>query len=183
METATSEVNTEKVIQSLKTELRKSGDASLYVILDTAQDDRIYPALKASGEDFKCLYPSDLPETLTATLPHIVKLDTESELLHWLIDNGWGNNWGIYLTSSASLKALHSHFRQFIKVQTEDGEAQTFRFYDPRVLRTYLPSCNTEELTLIFGSTYEFFLTDDKTQSTALHLDENHKLRSIQISL
>lgn len=35
-----------------------------------------------------------------------------------------------------------------------------FRFYDPRVLRLYLPSCTTEELDRVFGSVERFILED-----------------------
>jgi len=36
-------------------------------------------------------------------------------------------------------------------VHDEAGKPLYFRFYDPRVLRTYLPTCNASELAQIFG--------------------------------
>ena len=44
-----------------------------------------------------------------------------------------------------------------------------FRYYDPRVLRAYLPTCNSEELRTVFGP-IECFRTED--QNDAEHMLE-----------
>ena len=69
-------------------------------------------------------------------------------------------------------------------VYNEDGKPLYFRFYDPRVFRVYLPTCNESELEIIFGpvSRYlvesedvgemaEFFCPDKKliTENHVLH--------------
>jgi uncharacterized protein DUF4123 len=36
-----------------------------------------------------------------------------------------------------------------------------FRYYDPRVLRVFLPTCNTQELAAVFGPVKSFVLEDD----------------------
>jgi hypothetical protein len=41
--------------------------------------------------------------------------------------------------------------RHFLIVHTSDGKAYYFRYYDPRVLRPYLPTCTAGELTEFFG--------------------------------
>jgi hypothetical protein len=46
---------------------------------------------------------------------------------------------------------LRHHLRKFLRVQDEDGRRLFFRYYDPRVLRAYLPSCTSEELDTVFG--------------------------------
>jgi len=46
---------------------------------------------------------------------------------------------------------MRQHFRRFITVHDESGKPLLFRYYDPRVLRTFLPTCNAKELAEIFG--------------------------------
>ena len=40
---------------------------------------------------------------------------------------------------------MRRHFRRFLTVETEAGEALSFRFYDPRVLRPFLASATEDE--------------------------------------
>jgi hypothetical protein len=42
-----------------------------------------------------------------------------------------------------------------------------FRYYDPRVLRVYLPTCNAEELATVFGP-IETFWTEGSDPATLL---------------
>jgi hypothetical protein len=44
-------------------------------------------------------------------------------------------------------------------VYDEEGSYLYFRYYDPRVLRVYLPTCNESELGAVFGP-IEFFLLE-----------------------
>jgi hypothetical protein len=46
---------------------------------------------------------------------------------------------------------MRKHFRRFLTVHDSDGKPLLFRYYDPRVLRVYLPTCTAEELQTIFG--------------------------------
>ena len=40
----------------------------------------------------------------------------------------------------------------------EDGAVFYFRFYDPRVMRLYLPTCLEKELRTVFGPVRAFFI-------------------------
>jgi hypothetical protein len=71
--------------------------------------------------------------------------------MRWLLTNGWGNSWGIFLVSSTSLETLRRHFRRFLLVRDGAGNELYFRFYDPRVLRTFLPTCTGAETKRLFG--------------------------------
>jgi len=42
-----------------------------------------------------------------------VRLPKESTLLETLVRQGWGKNWGVYLTSDQSLEELRKHFAIF----------------------------------------------------------------------
>jgi len=60
--------------------------------------------------------------------------------------------------SDAGLKELQEHFRRYLQVQDSEGKKLFFRFYDPRVLRVYLPSCTRKELFTFFGPVRRFIL-------------------------
>lgn len=50
------------------------------------------------------------------------------------------------------VQMLRRHFRRFTKAEMEDsGRLLNFRFQDPATLRTYLQSCNEEELARFLG--------------------------------
>lgn len=92
--------------------------------------------------------------------PYLVQLESGSEFSNWIIEQGWGNHWGIFATSDADFRAMRRHFRTFLIVYDETGRPLRFRYYDPRVLRTYLPTCNAEELATVFDPVTSYLLED-----------------------
>jgi hypothetical protein len=71
-------------------------------------------------------------------------------------------HWGIFLTSRADLRSLRNHFRRFLMVLDPDGRKLYFRYYDPRVLRVYLPTCNAEEREIVYGDVVEGYWCEDE---------------------
>jgi len=122
-----------------------------YVILDAARDEAVYPKLMVSDVDEICLYQRKQADALAEVAPYLVRLRREDSFLEWLLNNGWGKSWGIFIESSADINELKEHFQKFITVYDEDDESFFFRYYDPRVLRIYLPTCNEVELQIMFG--------------------------------
>ena len=54
---------------------------------------------------------------------------------------------------------LRSHLRRFLIVLDEDtGKKLYFRFYDPRVLRAFLPTCSKIQVADMFGEIGMFLL-------------------------
>ena len=88
---------------------------------------------------------------LEAYAPYLVRLPGDSRLLETLVAQGWGKHWGIFVVSAADFKTLRKHFRTFLMVKSPEGKRLYFRYYDPRVLRVYLPTCNAEETNFVFG--------------------------------
>lgn len=125
----------------------------VYVLLDGARDKMIVPMLRSSGLPFECLYAGELSPALMAAAPYLVQLAPESRFFNQLIGRAWGNAWGIFIVArpDVTLQALRRHFRTLLRVRTEQGQVLVFRFYDPRVLRTYLPTCTATERKQFFG--------------------------------
>jgi len=59
------------------------------------------------------------------------------------------------------LRALRDHFREFHTVELPDQRTVLFRYYDPRVLRSFLPACNAAELAVFFGPIQSFIVEGD----------------------
>ncbi len=124
---------------------------AVWMILDGARCDRIYGAVNGCRLDKCCLYAGVLPWQLQMAAPYLVQLDREDRFTHYAIEQGWGNAWGIFLRTETSMKALRRHLRGLLRVRDESGRGLIFRYYDPRVLGTYLPTCRPGELRTFFG--------------------------------
>lgn len=131
-----------------------------YSILDAA---RIFGELNTAQKlqsNFLSLYKGRSEELLTTVAPYLFPYKNSSEFGNWLMDRGWGNAWGIFIVSKSTMEELHKHFRKFLMVQTEQGQELYFRFYDPRVLRIFLPTCDTTQLRDFFGPIQSFIVED-----------------------
>ena len=127
------------------------GGGDVYAVLDAARDPRVYGAVEGSGLPHACLYDGKLPAELAEAAPHLVRLRADRPFTAKLLADGWGDSWGCFMTTSLALPELRRHLRRFLRVKNEDGKTLVFRYYDPRVLRVYLPTCTPEELKTFFG--------------------------------
>lgn len=123
----------------------------LFAVLDAARDAAILDLLAASGEEHRSLYAGRRAERLATVAPYLVRLPPHSPLLDTLISRSWSRSWGFYISCDRSFDELRRHLRRFLVIETEDGQALHFRFYDPRVLRPYLASCTPEEVARFCG--------------------------------
>jgi hypothetical protein len=157
---------------------------SVWAVLDCARDPAVYRALIESRLEFRCLYSGRLPAELERAAPQLVELLPDHRLVHRLLTEGWGRSWGVFI-KIADPSPLRHHLRKFLKVRDEDDRSLIFRFYDPRVLRAYLPSCRPGEIETFFGP-IAAFLTEDEGAGTLTefrhqrgHLvDRRHRLES-----
>ena len=123
----------------------------VFAILDGARDDRIYGAVDGCKLQRECLYAGDLPWQLKMTAPYLVQLERADPFTRRILKDGWGRSWGVFLRTETGLQQLRRHLREFLRVRDEAGRRLIFRYYDPRVLRVYLPTCTTGELETLFG--------------------------------
>ena len=98
-----------------------------------------------------CLYSGPLSTALEAAAPYLVQLDHNDADTRRFLEHAWGNCWGVFLKCGAHANTLRHHLRKFLVVRDPEGRRLVFRYYDPRVLRIYLPTCTPEELGLFFG--------------------------------
>jgi hypothetical protein len=132
----------------------------VYALIDAARDPSIYPMVRACGVRHECLYAGAIPRELAEVAPYLVRLWRDHPFTEELLDEGWGKSWGVFATASCDVETLRSHLRRFLRVKREDGSTMVFRYYDPRVLRLYLPTCTGAELETFFGPLSRFVLED-----------------------
>jgi hypothetical protein len=149
---------------SLTTLLYGSG-LPLYAILDGASVPELLDKLYEFGPKFECLYRGELAPDLAEVAPYLVVLEPRTQFAEWVIRSGWGQHWGVFVAASPDLAAMRHHFRRFLTVHTEEGQPLYFRYYDPRVLRIYLPTCNAEELETVFGPVHEYLLEGESPET------------------
>jgi hypothetical protein len=134
---------------------------SVWSILDGARDRRVWNTLHVSSMRHTCLYRGPMAGGLEQVAPHLVQLDYRQRDSEDLIRAAWGNSWGIFFRCQSTLDVLRRHFWQFLSVQDASGCPLLFRYYDPRVLRVYLPTCRSNELRTVFGPVDCFCVEDE----------------------
>lgn len=156
-------LHTDKIIHYFYKSLQENSRYSLYAIVDAARDDRLYSAIVSSDCEHICLFRGATPDDLATVAPYLFKLSKEAHFTRWLISHGWTNSWSIFLRSTASLKQLRNHFRKFLMIYGEGGKPLYFRYYDPRVFRVFLPTCDEKQLEIIYGPVNRYFIEGEKS--------------------
>lgn len=131
---------------------------SLYALLDAAREARVPSLLEGVPETSDSLYEGEKARELAPYAPYLVELPGDSPLAGDLAAQAFGKSYCVFLTAGASFDEVRKHFRHFLMVETEDGKEVYFRFYDPRVLRVFLPTCTPEEARRFFGPIRSFWV-------------------------
>jgi hypothetical protein len=141
------------------TSLHDLGNAAnaghLFAVLDACGCDEILTRVVNQPLDLaRCLYIESAFQEHWAVAPYLVKLDLAG--LSWIDENVWDEPWGILAISTQGFLRLFNHLRRNLIVKDSDGHAWIFRFYDPRVLESFLPTCDVGQLSKIYGPISHF---------------------------
>lgn len=139
-------------------------DDTLYAVVDAAQDYRLAMGSRnILGEPLRPLF-TKAPYFMERVGPYLVRLKCSNRYPEYM--QRWterlGSNTGILLISSAWPKQMRSHLRDIFKVYDERGGMFYFRFYDPRVIRPYLPTCTAKECRAFFGPIRSIFVEGEE---------------------
>jgi pSer/pThr/pTyr-binding forkhead associated (FHA) protein len=140
----------------------------LYALLDASREPSVLKVILESKEEHQSLYEGAQGAQLAHFAPYLIRIPPKSGLLDTLIHQAWSKSWGVFLTSDKPLKDLRTHFRHFLTVKLPDGQQVYFRYYDPRVLRLFLPTCLPDESAQFFGPVKQFLIEAD-APNLALH--------------
>jgi len=142
----------------------EANPGTLYAVLDACDEPRVPEKVGELADRAVSLYRGSAERDYWALAPYLVVVDTE--LLDWIAEHLWGDPWGIFVITEADLPALRKHFRRFLIVLGPNGNQLYFRFYDPRVLGSFLEACTDEEAEQIFGAVMAFLVqAEDETLS------------------
>ena len=161
----------------------QEGDSGVYAVMDGAAVPDLLIQLYEFAPDYECLYSGKLDPEMAGAAPYLVALKKDAPFTHWALEKTWGRSAGIFVTARPlppeegpepgaaaaaadegidfGLRAMRRHFRKFLKVYGPTGKPMYFRYYDPRVLRVYLPTCNEEESAVVFGPVRSYLLEDE----------------------
>lgn len=142
-----------------------SDNTFVYAILDGAAIPDLLMRFYEMRPPHVCLYRGELDADLAEVAPYLVNLQPTARFTDWVLSECWGKHWGIFLHSPYLIHEARKHFRKFLTVHNEDGNPMIFRYYDPRVLPKFLPTCQPNELDSIFEKATAFFAeSDDATE-------------------
>jgi hypothetical protein len=175
----------EKIINMIWLHAESDFSLQFYAILDTAREEAIYHKLADSDIECVSLFRGEKARELATVAPYLMALQRDDSFTQWIINSGWGQSWGIIVGSRATLNELKRHFRNFLMVYDEDGKPLFFRYYDPRVLRVYLPTCNESEIETVFGPVSQYWVEGQDGKSMLEYSQAYGKLseRNIQLEI
>lgn len=135
----------------------------LYALVDAARDRRIGALLRACSDPHASLFDGEKGQRLADVAPYLVELSANSALLEVLVNDGWGDSWGIYLVGLRPFKEVRRRLRRSLMVQDEETDKRLyFRFYDPRVMRTFWPTCSTRQRSEFVGNEISAMLVESE---------------------
>lgn len=173
-------LSAEKVLDGLLTE----EDQTLCAMLDGASVPELLERLHSEPSlEVACLLRGNHAPDMQQVAPYLVKLEHESEFAEWVVGNGWGQHWGTFVTSRRGFRALRDHLRGLMIVHRRDGTSLYFRYYDPRVMRVFLPTCSPMQLKQVFGPADAFLAESEAGDAVNVYRLNGNELSAVQRKL
>jgi hypothetical protein len=157
--------------------------SSNYLLFDAARADKALFEAQEKNPDNRSLYLGTAQEELFGVAPYLFNLKNQHDFKQWFMEHGWNNHWGLMLQSEAPFDEIFKHCRKFLLVKKEDGEQLYFRFYDPRVLRVFLPTCDRQQLNEFFGPVKCFITEDENPENVLIFRLRNGELMTEKMSI
>jgi len=168
------------LLAALSTVAAPRTDVRLYAIVDGAQAFEIAFTARLMGRRLWTLFSGDLAVNLSHVGPCLIELDNPAGFLAlWVKEIG--KYAGVLIQTNQSLDDLYRHLRKIFVVADESGQEYFFRYYDPRVLRTFLPTCTPAELDEFFGPVVKWIAEDERGTAFVVSARDGAKL--VQISV
>ena len=167
----------------LESVLFSKQDSAIFALLDGASVPKLVQLLHDQKPEFCCLYPGELKPDMAAVAPYLARLEADTDFAALVSKEGWGAHWGVFVSTTADLRALRDHFREFHKVELPDQRTVIFRYYDPRVLRIFLPVCNQAELAMFFGPVQSFVVEGEQPDKALRFVFGGQALKTDTIQL
>ena len=132
-----------------------------YIVLDAAKMQQHLEVAKQFNPKHLCLFKGEGEQKYGSVSPWLFTYRKMSYFDDWYISSGGNQNWGVLIETKVKFEKLYFHLKKFTRVKSETGTIMYFRFYDPRVLPTFLETCDEEQLIEFFGPIDKFILEKD----------------------
>ncbi len=166
--------------------------AALFTVIDAAREGTAADFLPTSRLRHQRVFEDEAADPPALHIPILVELgqanspdvgaDTQT-FLETLLRSAWGKSIGIFCTSPSPFEDLLDHFRSFLLMRTKAQGPFYFRFYDPRVLRAFLPTCEPQELRAIFGPVASYLVESERSDMMLAFSAGADRLITAQVSL
>ena len=138
-----------------------------FVVLDGAVTPAVRDLLNQAGVFYQSLYEGEQSKDLAVKGPYLAEIQKGGKMLPFLLKVGWGSSWGVFLSTKMDFAETRKHLRHFLMVEIEGGQKVLFRFYDPRVMRVFLPTCSAGQRKEFFGQ-IEQILVESESKTAVL---------------
>src|SRR5919112_1653869 len=110
--------NADEIIDQLWAPDAQGNRPRIFALLDGARDQRIVPKLRALPSfECQCLFTGQLSPRLELAAPYLVRLYPDRPVTRWLIEEGWGNAWGVFCSTDIDIDGLRLHFKKLLWVK------------------------------------------------------------------
>jgi len=143
---------TAEALRALLRKIVRRGER-IFAVIDAARAYELATAARERSDRTRwhgTLMAGPLARYLEHVAPHLVEIDPKTDFLEAWADH-LGRSAGTLWISEASAEQMRAHLRKLFVVSDEAGTEYSFRFYDPRVLRAFLPTCRDEQAPELFG--------------------------------
>ncbi|MBX7169753.1 MAG: DUF4123 domain-containing protein [Pyrinomonadaceae bacterium] len=152
-----------------------------YAVLDGASVEDLPFRVYEKRARAVCLYRGEIAPDIAEVAPYLIELSPSDAFTDWLLDQEMeGKHFGIFTRSRHSLTEVRKHFRKFLTVYDDHGNPMLFRFYDPRVLTKFLPTCDRTNLNALFAGVSSYFAEINESKFMRFEV-ENGKLNTTEV--
>ena len=151
-----------------------------YILLDAARMLSDMDVAQEMNKEFVSLYKGSAEQHLGSVAPYLFKYGKNESFDNWIEERA-GKSYGVFVKCKDDMDDMSYHFRKFLKVKTEDLQQLYFRFYDPRVLRIFLPTCDRKQNKEFLGPIQVFNCEQDEEGSYKLYTHSNGELKVEEI--
>lgn len=155
--------------------------ARVFAVLDGAQIPDLRMKLYEMKPVHYCLMTGELEPDMQEVAPYMVRLLPGTPFTEWLLGEVWGKNWGIFAQTRETVLEMRKHFSSLLTVYDENANTLMFRYYDPRVWRKFLPTCQPEEIKELFGKIDTILVESEDKESLIQYEAKDEGIKEIEL--
>lgn len=149
--------------------------AQPYLLIDAAASPEISTYLEGFSEPARCLFDGVIYDDLSEVSPWLAELKRHGDVFDWFVEEGFGQNWGVFIQSELPLARLKIRLKAHLYVHDENDERLFFKFYRPRALHDFVPVMSDAQRKGFFRG-IDAYLAESANGLTRMQVDEEGRL-------